>query len=87
MRFNQNEIARDTLDLIFKRLNHLISKDEYIMGIVALEKRYPHIEPYSFLDVANDYAKGKRCTWWPEIQIQKGKQYYLPYKDDSKEVD
>jgi hypothetical protein len=78
----QPEIMKDCLKLIFTKLFGDMTKDEYVMGLTALEKKYPHIKPYSFLDAANDYAMGKQCSWWPSIPKSSKKVKYLPYKDN-----
>ncbi len=47
------DLARDCIKLIRAKLAKEISKDEYYIGIIELDKKYPGI---GFYDTAQQYA-------------------------------
>jgi len=56
----KSNIGKDSLKLIFAKLNGERGKEQYYRGMLELEKKYPDIRPISFKQAAELYKAGKR---------------------------
>jgi len=73
-----NEVYKDSLKVIKALLNGEITKEDYCLWLLELEKKYPHIKPTSFKEASYLLQKKARLAGRIEYKGVTSTKYRLP---------